>query len=259
MRGWLSIAILAMAVTSLASAQETHIDPYAELHASAMAAHEVAAAHPEITPNHLAARLLNHAIGVQAVSGHAAALPLLEEHYAFVRRMDGEPGLQTAAASERVWTALFRLGRFADAEANASERYGALAARADFPRAQTARALAHLALSIHAQNRPDDAAPAFAHALRVLGDHRRARDMLDVHAGVLDAYALHLTVHGNPEEALDMATRNVDVRARLGGEDSPVYARGLYTLAAVQHRMGMVGEALAILEAAQSIYVSAAN
>ncbi|WP_429912535.1 tetratricopeptide repeat protein [Glycocaulis sp.] len=257
MRSWLSSAVLAMAVTGMASAQEMHIAPFAELHASAMAAYEAAAADPNTWSHDLAARLLNHAIGVQEVSGHAAALPLLEAHYAILRRIDGEAGLETAAASERVWRALFALGRFAEAEANARERYDALAARADFPRAQIARALKHLALSVHIQNRPDDAAPAFAHALRVLGDHRYAGDRLDAHASILDAYALHLAVHGSPEEALDIAMQNLEVRARLGSEDSPVYARGLHTLAAVQHRLGMIDAALASLEAAQAIYLSA--
>lgn len=257
MRDWLTSAVLAMALTGVASAQAMHIDPFAELHASAMAAYEATAADPSTRPHDLAARLLNHAIGVQEVSGHAAALPLLEAHYAIVRRIDGEPGLETAAASGRVWTALFALARFAEAEVNARERYEALAARADFPRVQTARALEHLALSIHVQNRPDDAAPVFAHALRVLGDHRYERDRLDMYASVMDAYALHLAGHGTPEEALDMAMRNVEVRARLGGEESPVYARGLYTLAAVQHRLGMMDAALASLEAAQRIYLPA--
>lgn len=228
-----------------------HLEMSADLHERAYA---LAEADPETPPEFLATYMLNRAIGVQNAQGYAAALPLLEEYFALVRRADGEPGLQTAAASERVWTALFRLGRFRQAEANARERLEALTARADYPRGPIGRAYENLALSLHEQYRPDEAGPVFVRALEVVEHDPDAEGTL---ASLLDAYAIHLTFNNERERALEIAARNVDVRARRGGEDSPLYARGLHTLATVQRRLGMTGASLASLEAAQSLYEAA--
>ncbi|MGY6660865.1 MAG: tetratricopeptide repeat protein [Glycocaulis sp.] len=217
-------------------------------------AHEAAAADPQTPPEFLAIYLLNHATGVQDVSGYAAALPLLEQHYQMVRVHDGEPGLRTAAASERVWTALFRLSRFAEAEANARERLEALEARADNPATEIARAYENLALSIHEQYRPTEAGPVFARALEVLEQTDRGEH---IRASLLDAYAIHLVFNGDRDEALAIARRNMDLRGEVYGSDTPSYARGLYTLAVVQRRLSMNDAALGSLAAAQAIYEAA--
>lgn len=217
-------------------------------------AYEAAAADPETPPEFLATYLLNHATGVQDVSGYAAALPLLEQHYQMVRVYDGEPGLRTAAASERVWTALFRQSRFAEAEANARERLEALEARADNPATEIARAYENLALSIHEQYRPTEAGPVFVRGLEVLEQTDGAEHIL---ASLLDAYAIHLVYNTDRDEALTIARRNVDLRANLYGPETPSYARGLYTLAVVQRRLSMGEAALASLAAAQAIYEAA--
>lgn len=217
-------------------------------------AYEAAAADPETPPEFLATYLLNHATGVQDVSGYAAALPLLEQHYQMVRVHDGEPGLRTAAASERVWTALFRQSRFAEAEANARERLEALEARADNPATEIARAYENLALSIHEQYRPTEAGPVFVRGLEVLEQTDGAGHIL---ASLLDAYAIHLVYNTDRDEALTIARRNVDLRADLYGPETPSYARGLYTLAVVQRRLSMGEAALASLAAAQAIYEAA--
>lgn len=217
-------------------------------------AYEAAAADPETPPEFLATYLLNHATGVQDVSGYAAALPLLEQHYQMVRVYDGEPGLRTAAASERVWTALFRQSRFAEAEANARERLEALEARADNPATEIARAYENLALSIHEQYRPTEAGPVFVRGLEVLEQTDGAEHIL---ASLLDAYAIHLVYNTDRDEALTIARRNVNLRADLYGPETPSYARGLYTLAVVQRRLSMGEAALASLAAAQAIYEAA--
>ncbi|WBQ09329.1 hypothetical protein L2D01_10515 [Hyphomonadaceae bacterium ML37] len=214
-------------------------------------AYRAAQADPDTPDDHLATYMLNRAIGVQSADGYAVALPLLEEHHAFVRRMDGEPGLRTAAASERVWTALFRLARFAQAEANARERLEALTARADFPAIEIGRAYENLALSIHEQYRPNDAGPVFARALEILDRTDGAEGIL---ASLLDAYAIHLVYNADRDEALAIARRNVALRAELFGEASAEYARGLNTLAYVQRRNGMTYAALESLAGAEAIY-----
>jgi len=220
----------------------------ADLHQRAYSA---AQADPGTPDDHLATYMLNRAIGVQSAEGYAAALPLLEEHHAFVRRMDGEPGLRTAAASERVWTALFRLARFAQAEANARERLEALTARADFPAIEIGRAYENLALSIHEQYRPNEAAPVFARALEILDQTDGAQGIL---ASLLDAYAIHLVYNADRDEALAIARRNVALRAELYGPGSLNHARGLNTLATVQRRVSMEDAALNSLDQAQRIY-----
>ncbi|GGB74015.1 tetratricopeptide repeat protein [Glycocaulis alkaliphilus] len=217
-------------------------------------AYEAAAADPQTPPEFLATYLLNHATGVQDVSGYAAALPLLEQHYRMVRVHDGEPGLRTAAASERVWTALFRLARFAEAEANARERLEALEARADNPATEIARGYENLALSIHEQYRPTEAGPVFVRGLEVLEQTDRGEH---IRASLLDAYAIHLVFNGDRDEALAVARRNMDLRGEVYGSDTPSYARGLYTLAVVQRRLSMNDAALGSLAAAQAIYEAA--
>ena len=125
-------------------------------------AYRAASADDETPGEYLATYLLNHALGVQGENGYEEALPLLRAHYEMVRGQDGETGLRTIAASERVWTALFRMARFADAEANARTRVEALTARTDENPVQLGRAYENLALSIHEQYRPNEAGPVFA-------------------------------------------------------------------------------------------------
>lgn len=223
-------------------------DIAAELHERA---YRAAAADTQTPPDYLATYLSNHAIGVQQVSGYAAALPLLEEHLAFVRRIDSDTGLRTAAASERVWTAHFRLARFAEAEANARERLENLNARADYPATEIGRAYENLALSLHELYRPNEAGPVFARALEVLEGNHEARGIL---ASLLDAYAIHLVFHEDRAEALQIARRNAALRAELYGSGSRSYARGLYTLATVQRRSDLGEEALETLDQADAIY-----
>lgn len=237
-------------LSELASRARTggHTDISADIHTGA---YQAAASDPETPDEYMATYMLNRAVGVQDVSGHAAALPLLEEHYAFVRRQDGEPGLLTAAASERVWTALFRTARFAEAEANARERLEALNARADYPADQIGRAYENLALSIHEQYRPNEAGPVFARALEVLEPNSSARGTL---ASLLDAYAIHLAYNEDRSAGLEMARRNAGLRAELYGRDSAGYGRGLTTLATIQRLSGMTSEALASLSEAEALY-----
>lgn len=225
-----------------------HVRESAELHARA---YEMASADDETPDEYLATYLLNHALGVQGAAGYAEALPLLEEHHAFVRRIDGEPGLRTAAASERVWTALFRLARFAEAEANARERLEALTARADYPADQIGRAYENLALSIHEQYRPNEAGPIFARALEALEPNSSARGTL---ASLLDAYAIHLAYNEDRHAGLVMARRNAELRGELYGRDSAAYGRGLTTRATIERLSGMTSQALATLSEAETLY-----
>lgn len=216
-------------------------------------AYQAASADSDTPPDFLLIYLLNHAVGVQEQSGYAAALPLLEEHYRRAVVFDGEAGTRGIAASERLWTALFRLARFADAEANARARLEALQARADFPALETGRALENLALSIHEQYRPAEAHPVFEQAMEVLEPLEEGRH---VFASLLDAYAIHLAYHGSREDALATARRNVALRAELYGQESASHARGLTTLADVLRRYDRSADALAVLDQAQAIHAA---
>jgi len=241
-----SARILSELASRASQAGETRI--MADLHARAF---EAASADDETPGEFMATYLLNHATGVQGATGYAEALPWLEEHYELVRSQDGEPGLLTAAASERVWTALFRMARFAEAEANARERLEALNARADYPADQIGRAYENLALSIHEQYRPNEAGPVFARALEVLEPNSSARGTL---ASLLDAYAIHLAYNEDRSAGLEMARRNAGLRAELYGADSAAYGRGLTTRATIERLSGMTSEALTSLSEAETLY-----
>ncbi len=214
-------------------------------------AYEAAEADPDTPGAFMATYLLNRAVSVQTASGYDAALPLLEDYADFVAGMDGASGLQTIAALERSWTALFRSARFVDAEANARARIDALAARADDQPLLMGRALTNLALALHSQYRPDEAEPVFENALRLLEPGSGDEGLL---VSLLDAFAIHLVHNVDRDRAFEIARRNTALRAEVYGPESPEYARGLNTLATVQHVAGMADAALASLLEAEAVY-----
>ncbi|MGP1275641.1 MAG: tetratricopeptide repeat protein [Caulobacterales bacterium] len=220
----------------------------ADLHTRA---YQAALADSETPPEFLATYLLNHGVGVENVEGRAAALPIYQEHYAMVLAQEGPAGERALASGERIWTALFRLARFADAEANARARVEALSGREDELQLQTGRAYTNLALAIHEQYRPHEAAPAFEQAQAILEGLEGGEDLL---ASLYDGYAIHLVFDSQREDALRIAQQNLALRGEQYGEDSASYGRGLHTLATVQRQLGQASEARASLEQALALY-----
>ena len=226
----------------------TYLGVSAGLHHRAL---DAAAADPDTPDAFLATYLLNRAVSVQVASGYAAAVPALEDHAAFVAQMDGVSGLQTIAASERIWTALFRSAQYADAEVNARARIDALTGRADDQPFLMGRALTNLALAAHAQYRPDEAGRAFDDALRLLEPGTGDEGLFTT---LLDAFAIHLVYNSDRDRALEIARRNIELRAQAYGRGSREYARGLNTLATVQRVSGMADASQASLIEAEAVY-----
>lgn len=223
-------------------------DITAELNQSAYAA---AAADPDTPDDFMATYLLNRALTVQTASGYAAAIPLLEDYADFIRQIDGPSGLQTIAALEWVWTAMFRSPRYVDAEANARARIDALTARADDQPLLMGRALTNLAMCLHSLMRADEAGPVFDDALRLLEPGAGHEDLF---VSLLDTFAIHLVYDADRDRALEIAHRNTALRAQVYGRESLQYGRGLSTLATVQSVSGMADAALASLLEAEAVY-----